>query len=207
MAKFTSPRYPSGREGGPLNWPPSAHAVAGNGGPLNWPPSAHAVAGNGGPLNWPPSAHAVAGDGGPLNWPPAAHAVAGNGGPLSWRPSADAVAGNKPKLVSRSSMRGEDGSSKTSVRVPPAKVTKTSLTLPPWIANRWTGKLSSNSLHRIQPTTFRNARRPSVFTRWTPKSASRLLGEGAALSCGPSAAAVAGDIPSPVPLSQTRVWV
>jgi len=31
-------------EGGPLNWPPSADAVAGNGGPLNWPPSADAVA-------------------------------------------------------------------------------------------------------------------------------------------------------------------
>jgi len=34
-----------GLSGGPLNWPPSAHTVAGNGGPLNWPPSADAVAG------------------------------------------------------------------------------------------------------------------------------------------------------------------
>jgi len=34
-----------GREGGPLNWPPSAHAVAGNGAPLSWRPSADAVAG------------------------------------------------------------------------------------------------------------------------------------------------------------------
>src|SRR5215470_5508787 len=31
-------------EGGPLNWPPSADAVAGNGAPLNWRSSAHAVA-------------------------------------------------------------------------------------------------------------------------------------------------------------------
>jgi enediyne biosynthesis protein E4 len=36
-------RWPG--EGGPLSWPPSAHAVAGNGGPLSWPPSTDAVAG------------------------------------------------------------------------------------------------------------------------------------------------------------------
>ena len=32
-------------EGGPLNWPPSAHAVAGHGAPLSWRPSADTVAG------------------------------------------------------------------------------------------------------------------------------------------------------------------
>src|SRR5262245_55112927 len=32
------------REGAPLNWRPSADAVAGNGAPLNWPLSADAVA-------------------------------------------------------------------------------------------------------------------------------------------------------------------
>jgi enediyne biosynthesis protein E4 len=53
---------PGEGEGGPLNWPPSAHTVAGNGPPLMRRPSADAVAGNGGPLNWPPSADAVAGE-------------------------------------------------------------------------------------------------------------------------------------------------
>src|SRR5215470_7853936 len=37
----------SQREGAPLNWRPSADAVAGNGRPLSWAPSAHAVAGGG----------------------------------------------------------------------------------------------------------------------------------------------------------------
>ena len=50
-----------GREGGPLNWPPSAHTVAGNGRPLSWAPSADAVAGNGGALSCALSADAVAG--------------------------------------------------------------------------------------------------------------------------------------------------
>src|SRR5215467_10595611 len=45
-------------EGPPLNWRPSAHAVAGDGPPLNWRPSAHAVAGDG-PLTRP-SADTVA---------------------------------------------------------------------------------------------------------------------------------------------------
>jgi hypothetical protein len=35
------------REGAPLNWRPSADAVAGNGRPLSWAPSADAVAGGG----------------------------------------------------------------------------------------------------------------------------------------------------------------
>src|ERR687888_191076 len=46
----------SRREGAPLNWRPSADAVAGNGGTLSCAPSADAVAGNGAPLNWRPSA-------------------------------------------------------------------------------------------------------------------------------------------------------
>ena len=37
----------SQREGAPLNWRPSADAVAGNGRPLSWAPSADAVAGGG----------------------------------------------------------------------------------------------------------------------------------------------------------------
>jgi len=41
----------SQREGAPLNWRPSADAVAGNGGTLNCAPSAVADAGNGAPLN------------------------------------------------------------------------------------------------------------------------------------------------------------
>jgi len=58
---FSRRQTDGAEEGGPLNWPPSADAVAGNGGPLNWPPSADAVAGNGRPLIWAPSADTVAG--------------------------------------------------------------------------------------------------------------------------------------------------
>jgi hypothetical protein len=42
----------SQREGAPLNWRPSADAVAGNGRPLSWAPSADAVAGGGDTKTW-----------------------------------------------------------------------------------------------------------------------------------------------------------
>jgi hypothetical protein len=51
-------------EGGPLNWPPSAHAVAGNGAPLSWRPSADAVAGGGRGGAHRPRRAGAAGDGG-----------------------------------------------------------------------------------------------------------------------------------------------
>src|SRR5215470_4802773 len=53
----------SQREGAPLNWRPSADAVAGNGGTLSCAPSAVADAGNGPPFMRRPSADAVAGGG------------------------------------------------------------------------------------------------------------------------------------------------
>src|SRR5262245_445554 len=58
MGLLTPSKTLARREGGPLNWPPSADAVAGKGGALSWgrggcadgahpEPSAHAVAGRG----------------------------------------------------------------------------------------------------------------------------------------------------------------
>src|SRR5262245_37226427 len=69
----------SQREGGTLSCAPSAVTDAGNGAPLNWRPSADAVAGNGGTLSCTPSAVTDAGNGPPLNWRPSADAVAGRG--------------------------------------------------------------------------------------------------------------------------------
>jgi len=75
-------------EGGPLNWPPSADAVAGNGAPLSWCREERAVSGGSGTGRPKPCADAVA----PAEQaatrcaPPSADAVAG-GSAMPWRPS------------------------------------------------------------------------------------------------------------------------
>jgi class 3 adenylate cyclase len=69
------------QEGPPLNWRPSADAVAGNGpeGPAPTQSRQQLALGEGRPLSWAPSAHAVAG--GPPTWRPACK---GSPRPIQW---------------------------------------------------------------------------------------------------------------------------